>query len=80
MNLSGMGLGAVCPDCDDHFHPGFVGRFCLRMENGSYGMGIEQKTGNMGAVTTTLEQACQLGAHQRDVADAFSDWLAARLK
>jgi NADH-quinone oxidoreductase subunit B len=27
------------------------------MEDGSHGMGIEQKTGNMGAVTTTLEQA-----------------------
>jgi NADH-quinone oxidoreductase subunit B len=27
------------------------------MDDGSNGMGIEQKTGNMGAVTTTLEQA-----------------------
>ena len=32
-------------------------------------MGIEQKAGNMGVVTTTLEQAGQLVAHQFHVAD-----------
>ncbi len=32
-------------------------------------MGIEQKAGNLGVVTTTLEQADQLVAHELDVAD-----------
>ena len=33
-------------------------------------MGVEQKLGNMGIVTTTLESAGQLVAHQCHVADA----------
>ena len=33
-------------------------------------MGVEQKLGNMGVVTTTLGTACNLGTHQRHVADA----------
>jgi len=34
------------------------------------GMGIEQKLGNMGVVTTTLEQVDQLVTHARLCADA----------
>ena len=42
-------------------------RVCV--EKGSVGMGIEQKLGNMGVVTTTLEARRQLGADECDVAD-----------
>jgi hypothetical protein len=44
------------------------------MEKRSPGMGVEQKLGNMGVVTTTLENG-QLVAHECDVAHAVRSGL-----
>src|SRR5512138_2652743 len=40
---------------DGHFYRDLTGWVCVRLEERSLGMGVEQKLGNMGVVTTRLE-------------------------